>query len=80
MLINARRRYVSTDFETFVPAVSVHQRLLEMTNNEVNAWSIYGSNTQRESKWDINFDGFSGNENYSVSFCGINTEERLEEI
>ncbi|PMD34151.1 hypothetical protein L207DRAFT_547478 [Hyaloscypha variabilis F] len=69
MFINAELRSVSNGFEAFVPfhrAEVVHQRLVEMTNNDVNAWSVYrpvASSTP--SIWDQQIDDF-GNENFSV--------------
>jgi len=67
--MNAPPRYVSTGFETFVAsqgAVLVYQELVEMTDNDLNAWSVYRPNLQPEKKWD-HIDDFLGNENYSVS-------------
>jgi len=70
MFINAKPRVVSNGFEAFIPfhrAESVHQRLVDMTNNDVNAWSVcrpVASSTS--SIWDQQVDDF-GNENFSVS-------------
>jgi hypothetical protein len=70
MFINAEPRVVSNGFEAFIPfhrAESVHQRLVEMTNNDVNAWSVcrpVASSTS--SIWDQQVDDF-GNENFSVN-------------
>lgn len=71
MFINARPRFVSNGFETFVPVhrvESLHQRLVEMTNNDVNAWSASRpvANFQGDN-WDQQFDDFGGNENFPVS-------------
>jgi len=51
--MNAPPRYVSTGFETFVAsqgAVLVYQELVEMTDNDLNAWSVYRPNLQPEKK------------------------------
>ena len=69
MFINAEPRSVSNGFEAFVPfhrAEVVHQRLVEMTNNDVNAWSVYRPVASSTSSiWDQQIDDF-GNENFSV--------------
>lgn len=69
MFINAEPRIVSNGFEAFVPfhrTASVHQRLVEMTNNDVNAWSFCRPvATSTSSIWDQQVDDF-GNENFSV--------------
>lgn len=70
MLINARPRIVSNGFETFVPtqrAESLHERLVEMTNNDVNAWSFFRPVAPSIEDWDRQFDNFNSNENYPVS-------------
>jgi hypothetical protein len=70
MFINAEPRVVSNGFEAFIPfhrAEPVHQRLVEMTNNDVNAWSVcrpVASSTS--SIWDQQVDDFD-NENFSVN-------------
>lgn len=70
MFINAEPRVVSNGFEAFIPfhrAESVHQRLVEMTNDDVNAWSVcrpVASSTS--SIWDQQVDD-CGNENFSVN-------------
>jgi hypothetical protein len=70
MLINARPRFVSNGFETFVPfhrAEALHQRLVEMTNNDVNAWSIFRPLVPSTGEsWDGNLDEYSNNENFQV--------------
>ena len=69
MFINAEPRSVSNGFEAFVPfhrAELVHQRLVEMMNNDVNAWSVCRPVTSSiSSAWDQQIDDF-GNENLSV--------------
>jgi hypothetical protein len=71
MFINARPRFVSNDVETFVPAQrveSLHQRLVEMTNNNVNAWSIPRPvGTYQSDSWNHQLDDFSSSENLPVS-------------
>lgn len=71
MFINAEPRSVSNGFETFVPsqrAESLHQRLVEMTNNDVNAWSVYRpANRSAADAWDQHFDDFGNNENFPVN-------------
>jgi hypothetical protein len=70
MFINAEPRIAPNGFEAFVPfhrAELMHQRLVEMTNNNVNAWSVcrpVASSTS--SIWDQQMDDF-GNENFSVN-------------
>jgi len=70
MFINARPRFVSNGFETFVPiqsAEALQQRLVEMTNNDVNAWSVFRPVAAPGSDiWDQNIDDFGSNENYPV--------------
>ncbi|CZR66201.1 uncharacterized protein PAC_16102 [Phialocephala subalpina] len=70
MFINAEPRHVSNGFETFVPsqrAESLHQRLVEMTNNDVNAWSVYRPAARSTADtWDQHFDDFGNNENFLV--------------
>ncbi|RDL40674.1 uncharacterized protein BP5553_00653 [Venustampulla echinocandica] len=67
MFITARPRFVSNTFETFVPhqkAEPMHQRLVEMSNNEVNAWNTFRPvATPANDNWDQQIDGF-GNENF----------------
>ncbi|KAE9379388.1 hypothetical protein N431DRAFT_460655 [Stipitochalara longipes BDJ] len=69
MFINAEPRSVSNGFEAFVPfhrAELVHHRLVEMTNNDVNAWSVCRPVASSTSGlWDQQIDDF-GNENFSV--------------
>lgn len=70
MFINAEPRYVSHGFETFVPisrTEPLHQRLVEMTNNDVNAWSIFRPVAQFED-WDQHIDEYGNNENFQVGF------------
>lgn len=70
MFINAEPRFVSNGFETFVPvqrADLLHQRLVEMTNNDVNAWSIFRPVAASTSdNWDYNFEEYNNNENFQV--------------
>jgi hypothetical protein len=70
MFINAKPRSVSNGFEAFVPihrVESLHQRLVEMTNNDINAWSVYRPvATSASDSWDQHIDDF-GNENVSVN-------------
>ncbi|KAH7360420.1 hypothetical protein BKA65DRAFT_547139 [Rhexocercosporidium sp. MPI-PUGE-AT-0058] len=70
MFINAEPRFVSNGFETFVPfhrAEALHQRLVEMTNNDVNAWSIFRPLVPSTGEsWDGNLDEYSNNENFQV--------------
>ena len=69
MFINAEPRIVSGGFETFVPlhrAEVFHQGLVEMTNNQVNAWSNYRPVASSASGgWKHQGNDFS-NENFSV--------------
>lgn len=69
MFINAEPRSVSNGFETFVPTQRrefVHQRLIEMTNNDVNAWSVFRPGaTSTPDNWDQHGDDYS-NENFPV--------------
>lgn len=71
MLMNARPRIVSHGCETFVPiqrVESLHQKLVEMTNNDVNAWNFFRPVvTPSTDGWDQNLDGFN-NENFPVSY------------
>jgi len=71
MFINARPRIVSNGFETFVPnqrVESLYQRLVEMTNSDINAWSIPRPvDTHSTDNWDQQLDDFSNNENFPVS-------------
>lgn len=80
MLMNARPRTVSHGFETFVPiqrAESLHQRLVEMTNNDVNAWNFYRPVATPSNGWDENLDCFN-NEHFPVSrshrFMAVNQD------
>lgn len=69
MLMNARPRTVSHGYETFVPVKrteSLHQRLVEMTNNDVNAWNFYRPVATPSNCWDENFDDFNS-EHFPVS-------------
>jgi hypothetical protein len=62
MLINARPRIVSNRLEAFVPPQRpelFHQRLIEMANSEVNAWSLFRSVAASTDEWDQNFDDFN---------------------
>ncbi|PBP24361.1 hypothetical protein BUE80_DR004648 [Diplocarpon rosae] len=68
MFINAEPRYVSNGFETFVPihrAEVLRQRLVDMTSNNVNAWSIFRPEAAAEN-WVHNLDEYSNNENFHV--------------
>jgi hypothetical protein len=70
MFINAEPRIVSNCLEGFVPfhrAELVHQRLVEMTNNDLNTWSVRGPVASSTSSiWDEQIDDFD-NENFSVN-------------
>ena len=45
----------------------MHQRLVEMTNNDVNAWSIFRPVVPSTGdSWDGDFDEYSNNENFQV--------------
>ena len=69
MFINARPRFVSKGFEALVPTQRtefLHQRLVEMTNNDVNAWSLFRPVATSTENWDQNLDDFSP-EIFSVS-------------
>lgn len=69
MFINAKPRPVSTGFEAFVPtqvAESLHHRLVGMTNNEVNAWSIFTPMQSTNDNWAHQVNNFNGDENLSV--------------
>ena len=71
MFINARPRIVSHGFETFVPyqrVESLHQRLVEMTNNDVNAWKFFRPVATPSNGWDQNLDDFANNENCPVCY------------
>ena len=70
MLINARPRIVSHGFETFVPiqrVESLHQRLVEMTNNDVNAWNFFRHAATPGNGWNESLDDFNNDENFPVS-------------
>ena len=70
MFINANPRVVSNGFGTFVPvqiAESLHQRLVEMTNNDVNAWSVFRPVASTNDNWDQHINDFNSNENLPVS-------------
>jgi len=71
MFMNARPQSVSNRFETFVitrRTEPVHQRLVEMTNNKINAggnfWPVAAPVSD---SWDYILDDFHGNENSPVS-------------
>jgi hypothetical protein len=71
MFINAEPRYVSNGFDTFVcnqREESLHQRLIEMTNNNnINAWSVYRpAAASATNTWDENLDGLGSDGNFSV--------------
>ncbi|CZS93730.1 uncharacterized protein RCO7_09444 [Rhynchosporium graminicola] len=70
MFINAEPRYVSNGFETFVPyhrAEALHSALVEMTNNDINAWSIFRPVVpQANDDWEGDLDEYGGNENFHV--------------
>ncbi|KAL2074541.1 hypothetical protein VTL71DRAFT_8319 [Oculimacula yallundae] len=70
MFTNAEPRFVSDGFETFVPfhrAEALHPALVEMTNNNVNAWSIFRPVVPSTGdNWDGNFDEYGNNENLQV--------------
>jgi hypothetical protein len=69
MFINARPRFVSKGFETMVPnqrTEFLHQRLVEMTNNDVNAWSAFRPVATSTDNWDQTLDDFN-TENFPVS-------------
>lgn len=70
MFINANPRAVSNGFETFVPVQiteSLHQRLVEMTNNDINAWSVFRPVApSMNHNWQPNIDEFESNENFPV--------------
>jgi hypothetical protein len=70
MFINAQPRIVSNGFETFVPihrAEALHQRLVAMTNNDVNAWSIFRPVASSADDWDHHIDDFNSKENFPVN-------------
>jgi len=70
MFINAEPRFVSNGFETFVPYQRrdlLHQKLVEMTNNDVNAWSVFRPVASTNDNWDQHISDFNSNENFSVS-------------
>ena len=71
MFISANPRYVSNGcFESFVPyqrVESLHQRLVEMTNNDVNAWSVFRPVSATVDGWDDQGVEFDCNENFPVS-------------
>lgn len=72
MFINANPRYVSNGcFENFIPYQQVesvlHQRLVKMTNNDVNAWSVFRPVSATVDGWDDQVVDFNGDENFSVS-------------
>lgn len=72
MFINAEPRFVSNGFETFVPfyrTEALHQRLAEMTSNDVNAWSIFRPVVPSTGdSWDGHLDEYSNNENFQVGY------------
>lgn len=70
MFINANPRVVSNGFGTFVPvqvAEPFHQRLVEMTNNDVNAWGVFRPVGSTSDNWDQHIDEFNSSENLPVS-------------
>lgn len=71
MFIYANPRAVSNGFETFVPVQipeSLHQRLVEMTNSDINAWSVCRPVApSMNDNWQPNIDEFESNENFPVS-------------
>src|ERR1700753_2747367 len=74
MFINAQPRTVSNGFQTFVhtqKVESLHQRLVEMSNNDVKAWGIFRSvaPSSTTDSWDYHMDDLSGNENFQVSYA-----------
>jgi hypothetical protein len=72
MFINARPRFVSNGFETLVPIQRVdllYQQIADMTNNEVDAWSLLEPVAPSADHWDQHLDDFS-NENFPVG-CEI---------
>ncbi|KAF4635034.1 hypothetical protein G7Y89_g3062 [Cudoniella acicularis] len=83
MFINAKPRIVSNGFGTFVPTQRrepVHQRFVEMTNNDINAWGAFrpvgsslGSSSALQAaaiaandNWNQPIDDFSNIENYPL--------------
>ena len=72
MLMNARPRIVSHGCETFVPiqtVESLHQGLVEMTNNDVNVWNFFTPvATTSTDGWNQSLDDFSHNENFPVHY------------
>ncbi|TVY78156.1 hypothetical protein LSUE1_G005731 [Lachnellula suecica] len=68
MFINANPRVVSNGYEAFVPvqiAESLHRRLVEMTNNDINAWSVSRPVVPSTSNgWEHPIDDFNTNENF----------------
>lgn len=72
MFINAEPRYVSHGFDTFVPYQRpdvLHQRLVAMTNNGLNAWSICRPvAASAPEHWEQHLDEYSSNENFQVSY------------
>ena len=72
MLINAQPRIFSNGFEPFVPTrreESLTQRLVEMTNNDINAWSVFGPvapSVSTTDSWDKNIDDCGDDGNFAV--------------
>ena len=81
MVIKARPRIVSHGFETFVPVQkveSLHQRLVEMTNNDLNAWNFLRPVATPSNGWEENIDDFNS-EDFAVS-CSRPRLFRLERL
>ncbi len=71
MLIYAMPGNVSHVFDTFVTTGEV-LRLAEMTNNDINAWSAYGTvATSPGDMWKQQFDDLSNTESCPVSVVSL---------
>lgn len=69
---------MSKRLEALVPtqtAEFLHQKLVEMTNNEVNAWDLVRPVTTAAENWDSNLDDCSA-KNVEVSFESIIKEDQ----
>lgn len=76
MLMNARPRYVSNGFETFIVTQQgevLHQSLVEMKKEDINARDAPRPvATYQTDSWDQQLDDFNGSEKDSVSWRNNN--------
>lgn len=70
MFICATPRAVLSGFDTFVPmrrVESLQYRLVEMTNNDINAWCAFQPVSTTQEDWQDQHDAISDAENFDVS-------------